>query len=89
MLTLYYADKVAVFTNIQSLQFQRYLVQHCVLGQPRTGAFHRPLPSPRLISSKMSAAISEQSKVFSQLVPFWGQFIVHDIALTPLNEKRK
>lgn len=35
----------------------------------------------------MSGLKSEESTTNSLLTPFWGQFIIHDIALTPVIEK--
>ena len=53
-------------------------------GSPRTGARGRPLPSARLISTTMQKSVSRPATSATHLVPLWGQFIVHDMASTPV-----
>ncbi|XP_078483095.1 LOW QUALITY PROTEIN: salivary peroxidase/catechol oxidase-like [Ciona intestinalis] len=55
------------------------------IGLPR--GFGGDLPSPRVISTTMTSSVTQQSPSLSHLVPWWGQYIVHDISRTPNTEK--
>lgn len=41
------------------------------------------LPSPRLVSAFVHQVVSTEHAVYSHLIPLWGQFIDHDLTLTP------
>uniref|UniRef100_H2ZPC2 Peroxidase n=1 Tax=Ciona savignyi TaxID=51511 RepID=H2ZPC2_CIOSA len=51
-------------------------------GSPRVASNGGELPSPRLVSTTMAGSMTSSSSA-SSVLPFWGQYIVHDIANTP------
>jgi len=58
-----------------------------VTGQPRRAKDGLPLPSARVISTTMQDSIRQTSRRLSQMLPFWGQFIDHDLTNTPTTSR--
>nr|CAB3235280.1 peroxidase [Phallusia mammillata] len=56
-------------------------------GSPRISSGGGALPSARVISTTMQDDVIQRSGKFTQEVPFWGQFIVHDMVSTPSSSR--
>lgn len=54
------------------------------LNEPRLDSEKKPLPSARTVSQKLTGLKNKQSNHFTLMVMQWGQFLDHDITLTPV-----
>ncbi|XP_042900763.1 uncharacterized protein [Parasteatoda tepidariorum] len=82
--------------NIQNPQWGKSLVTfqrllppryHDGISAPRSvGASGRDLPSPRLVSTIVHYAIAAPHARYTLALMQWGQFVDHDLTLTPMHE---
>jgi len=56
-------------------------------GKPRVAKSGQPLPSARKVSNTMQDLIIQRSTRFSQMLPFWGQYMDHDITNSPVTNR--
>lgn len=81
---------------IINISFSLYIVikylhiGNCSLGWNASKLYHGfPKPSARLISTKiMSAHTIEADSRYTSFLMQWGQFLDHDITLTPMSVSR-
>ncbi|UYV64041.1 hypothetical protein LAZ67_2006378 [Cordylochernes scorpioides] len=54
------------------------------VSAPRTGHKGHPLPDPRTVSLTVHRHVHRPARDFTHMLMVWGQFLDHDIALTPV-----
>ncbi|XP_073952337.1 salivary peroxidase/catechol oxidase-like isoform X2 [Choristoneura fumiferana] len=56
------------------------------IEEPRTSVDHRPLPSARLVSTKLTSNLDRPDSKKTIVLPVWSQFIYHDLVHTPVRK---
>ena len=56
------------------------------IGEFRRSRANGPLPNPRVVSTAVHRDEQHDTRQFTMMVMQWGQFLDHDITLTPENE---
>jgi len=79
---LEYPEKGGSFTELGRILPSEYNDR---VSMPRSRSFilGQPLPNPRYVSEKLHERLDSPDREFSLMLMQWGQFIDHDMSLTP------